>query len=108
MIFSFFWVFGTSLLNQAEHRWLKSQLYICNHAWAKIIFVDRVSTQNFNIVDLFEKYQKLHNQIVVGAPMFPITAPTPIHCRWQLQSRFLSLCERPGSASTHLDTRLQP
>jgi hypothetical protein len=30
MVFSFFWVFCTSLTNQVDHTWLKSQLHICN------------------------------------------------------------------------------
>jgi hypothetical protein len=30
MVFSFFWVFYTSLLNEVEHTWLKFQLHICN------------------------------------------------------------------------------
>jgi hypothetical protein len=40
MVFTFFWVFCTSLGNQVEQIWLKSQL-ICNYKWAKIIFVDK-------------------------------------------------------------------
>jgi hypothetical protein len=52
MVLSFSWVFCTSLPNQVEHTWLKSQLYVWNYEWAWIIFVDGVLTQNFNIVDL--------------------------------------------------------
>jgi hypothetical protein len=40
MVFSFFWVFCTSLPNQVKHTWLKSQLQICKYEWARIIFVD--------------------------------------------------------------------
>jgi hypothetical protein len=41
MVFSFFWIFCTSLLNQVEHTWLKPQLHICNYEWAEILFVDK-------------------------------------------------------------------
>jgi hypothetical protein len=41
MLFSFFWVFRTSLPNQVEHTWLKSQFQICNCEWARILFVDK-------------------------------------------------------------------
>jgi hypothetical protein len=40
MVFSFFWVFCTSLLNQVEHTCLKFQLQICKYEWPRIIFVD--------------------------------------------------------------------
>jgi hypothetical protein len=40
MVFSFLWVFCTSLPNQVEHPWHKSQLHIYNYEWAKILFVD--------------------------------------------------------------------
>jgi hypothetical protein len=40
MVFSFFWVFCTSLPNQVEHTCLKFQLQICKYEWARIIFVD--------------------------------------------------------------------
>jgi hypothetical protein len=40
MLFSFFWVFCTSLPNQIEHTCLKFQLQICKYEWARIIFVD--------------------------------------------------------------------
>jgi hypothetical protein len=40
MVFSFFWVFCTSLPNQVEHIWLKFQLHICKYDWARIIFVN--------------------------------------------------------------------
>jgi hypothetical protein len=40
MVFSFFWVFCTSLPNQVEHTYLKSQLQICKYEWARIIFID--------------------------------------------------------------------
>jgi hypothetical protein len=39
--FFFFWVFGTSLSNQVEHTWPKSQLHISDYEWAKILFFDR-------------------------------------------------------------------
>jgi hypothetical protein len=67
MVFSFFWVFCNSLLNQVEYIWLKSQLHVCNYEWVKIIFVDGVLTQNFNtndIVKFREKNQNLHIQII--------------------------------------------
>jgi hypothetical protein len=41
MVFFFFGIFRTSLPNQVEHTWLKSQLHICNYEWAKINFVDK-------------------------------------------------------------------
>jgi hypothetical protein len=40
MVFSFFWVFCTSLPNQVEHTWFKLQLQICKYEWVRIIFVD--------------------------------------------------------------------
>jgi hypothetical protein len=40
MVFSFFWVYCTSLPNQVEHICLKFQLQICKYEWARIIFVD--------------------------------------------------------------------
>jgi hypothetical protein len=40
MAFSFLGVFCTSLPNQVEHTFLKSQLHICNYEWAKILFLD--------------------------------------------------------------------
>jgi hypothetical protein len=40
MVFSLFWIFCTSLPNQVEHTWLKSQPHICNHEGAIILFVD--------------------------------------------------------------------
>jgi hypothetical protein len=63
MVFSFFWVFCTSLPNQVEHTCLKFQLQICKY---RIIFVDGVLTPNFNTMDLvkvLEKNQKLHIHI---------------------------------------------
>jgi ABC-type uncharacterized transport system fused permease/ATPase subunit len=39
MVFFFLWVFCTSLPNQVEHTWLKSQLYI-KYKWVRILFVD--------------------------------------------------------------------
>jgi hypothetical protein len=67
MVFSFFWVFCTSLPNQVEHTCLKFQLQICKYEWARIILVDGVLTPNFNTMDLvkiLENNQKLHIQIV--------------------------------------------
>jgi hypothetical protein len=58
MVFSFSWIFCTSLSKHIEHTWLKSQLHICNYEWAKILFVDGVLTQNFNIVDLVKFLEK--------------------------------------------------
>jgi hypothetical protein len=40
MVLFFFWVFCTSLPNQVEHTWLKSELHICNHEWARFYLVD--------------------------------------------------------------------
>jgi hypothetical protein len=40
MVFSFFWVFCSSLPNQVEHTCLKLQLYICKYEWTRIIFVN--------------------------------------------------------------------
>jgi hypothetical protein len=59
MVFSSFWVFCTSLPNQVEHTWLKSQLHIRSYEWAKILFVDGVLTQNFNIVDIVKFLRKI-------------------------------------------------
>jgi hypothetical protein len=41
MVFSFSWVFCSSLPNQVEHTCLKLQLQICKYEWVRIIFVDR-------------------------------------------------------------------
>jgi hypothetical protein len=38
--------FCTSLPNQIEHTWLKSQVYVCKHEWPRILFVDGVLTKN--------------------------------------------------------------
>ena len=40
MVFSFFWVFCTSPLNQVEHTCLKFQLHIYKYEWARIIFAN--------------------------------------------------------------------
>jgi hypothetical protein len=40
MVFSYFWVFCTSLPNQVEHTCLKFQLQICKYEWVRILFVD--------------------------------------------------------------------
>jgi hypothetical protein len=58
MVFSFFWVFCASLLNQVEHTWLKSLLYICNYERTKILFVEEILTQNFNTKDLVKFLEK--------------------------------------------------
>jgi hypothetical protein len=68
MVFSYFWVFRTSLPNQVGHTCLKFQLHVCKYEGARIIFVDGgILTPNFNTMDLvniLEKDQKLHIQIV--------------------------------------------
>jgi hypothetical protein len=40
MVFIFIRIFCTSLPNQVEHTWLKSQLHLCNYEWGRILFVD--------------------------------------------------------------------
>jgi hypothetical protein len=65
MVFSFFWVFCISLLNQVEYGIHGSNLnfivVIMNEV--ELLLLTRVLTQNFNTVDLvkfLEKNQKLH------------------------------------------------
>jgi hypothetical protein len=58
MVFSFFWVFCTSLPNQVEHTCLKFQFQICKYECARIIFVDGVLTPNFNTMDLVKIVEK--------------------------------------------------
>jgi hypothetical protein len=67
MLFSFLWVFCTSLLNQVEHTCLKFQLQICKYEWARIIFVDGgldSKLQHYGPVQIIEKNQILYIQIV--------------------------------------------
>jgi hypothetical protein len=69
MVFFFFWVFCTSLLNWVAHTWLKLQLQICKYEWARIIFVDGgldSKLQHCGLIKILEKNQKLHIQIVAG------------------------------------------
>jgi hypothetical protein len=68
MVFSFFWVFCTSLPNQVEHACLRFQLQICKYEWARIIFVDGdldSKLQHYDLVKILEKNQKLHIHIEV-------------------------------------------
>src|SRR5450759_2402944 len=68
MVFSFFWVFCTSLPNQVKHTCPKFQLQIFKYELARIILLMGVLTPNFNTMDLvkiLEKNKKLHIQIVV-------------------------------------------
>jgi hypothetical protein len=58
MVFSFFGVFCTSLLNQVEHTWLKSQFHICNYGELEFFLLTRILTQNLNIVDLVKFLEK--------------------------------------------------
>jgi hypothetical protein len=68
MVFSFTWVFCTSLPNQVEHTCLKFQLQIFKYEWAKIIFVDKgldSKLQHYGPCNnSWKKIQKLHIQIV--------------------------------------------
>jgi hypothetical protein len=98
--FFFFLVFCNSLPNQVEQTWLKSQLHICNYEWAKILFVDGVLTQNFNIVDLvkfLEKNQKLQIQIITVT--LKVTSCRTMRKKkwktkilWAKQKKFLAPC----------------
>jgi hypothetical protein len=61
MVFSFFWVFCTSLPNQVEHTWLNFNSRFISMSELELFLLMGVLTPNYNTMDLVKILEKIKN-----------------------------------------------